>query len=306
MASRNWKSHAGRLALIAALVLLAGWLLGHPVAVAAVAAGMYATWHAVNLWRLHAWLQDHRSEIPASWGIWSEIYDALNSMDKQNRRQREEYRAMIGDFRALTDAFPDATLVIDGNDDITWFNNAAQRLLELRIPEDLGQNVTNLLRGPDFADWLAVQAEVKSPLEMPSPRSDHLWLNISAIPFREDLRLVILRDVTEVHNLEQIRRDFVANISHELRTPLTVLQGYLEVLQQNPSGGVAEAVSRMQAQAVQMKSLLDDLLELSRLQQVEKHDEDSRVDVCAMLMQLKEQAEELSGGRHKIGDLGRP
>ncbi|MDT8320615.1 MAG: phosphate regulon sensor histidine kinase PhoR [Xanthomonadales bacterium] len=300
MASRHWTFHAGTLALCAGLVLLLGWIVGHPVIVTAIFAGAYLAWHAVNLRRLHAWLQNHQAEIPESHGVWADIYDGLNTMDKQNRRQREEYRAMIGEFRALTDAFPDATLVIDENDDITWFNNAAQTLLELRIPEDLGQNVTNLLRGPDFADWLAVQGQVKSPLEMPSPLSDNTWLNISAIAFRENLRLIILRDVTEVHNVERIRRDFVANISHELRTPLTVLQGYLEILQQNPSGGVADAVSRMQVQAIQMKSLLDDLLELSRLQRAENRGEDSCIDVCAMLMQLKEQAEELSGGHHRL------
>ena len=274
--------------------------MGHPVIITAIFAGAYLAWHAVNLWRLHAWLQNHQTEIPESHGVWADIYNGLKAMDKQNQRQREEYRSMIGEFRALTDAFPDATLVIDENDDITWFNNAAQTLLELRIPEDLGQNVTNLLRGPDFADWLAVHGRVKSPLEMPSPCSDNTWLSISAIAFRESLWMIILRDVTEVHNVEKIRRDFVANISHELRTPLTVLQGYLEILQQNPSGGVADAVSRMQVQAVQMKSLLDDLLELSRLQQAQNRGEDACIDVCALLMQLKEQAEELSGGRHRL------
>jgi two-component system phosphate regulon sensor histidine kinase PhoR len=100
--------------------------------------------------------------------------------------------------------------------------------------------------------------------------------------------------------VEQIRRDFVANISHELRTPLTVLQGYLELLQENESSDVSEAVARMLAQTAQMQMLLEDLLELSRLQSDEIHGEEEAVDIPAMLMQLKEQADELSRGRHEL------
>jgi two-component system phosphate regulon sensor histidine kinase PhoR len=92
----------------------------------------------------------------------------------------------------------------------------------------------------------------------------------------------------------------VANISHELRTPLTVLQGYLELLKDNASEEVGDAVTRMLAQTAQMQALLDDLLELSRLQSDEIQGQEERVDVPAILMQLKEQAEELSRGRHEL------
>ena len=68
------------------------------------------------------------------------------------------------------------------------------------------------LRGTDFANWLAVQGRIKSPLEIQSPRNDNIWLQVSAVALRENERLIILRDFTDVHNVEQIRRDFVANI----------------------------------------------------------------------------------------------
>jgi two-component system phosphate regulon sensor histidine kinase PhoR len=207
---------------------------------------------------------------------------------------------MLGEFRQLTDAFPDATLVIDGHRNITWFNQAAISLLGLRSPQDLGKPVTNLLRGPDFANWLAVQGRVKSPLEMPSPKNDNIWLSVNAFAFQEGQRLIVLRDNTDVHNLEQIRRDFVANMSHELRTPLTVLQGYLEMLQDSVPTEVADAVTRMLTQTAQMQMMLDDLLELSRLQSDEIQGEEEIIDVPGMLMQLKEQADELSRGRHQL------
>jgi two-component system phosphate regulon sensor histidine kinase PhoR len=300
MTARNWKLHAGRLLAAVLAVMVAGWLAGHPVVVASAALLAYLAWHLWNLWRLFRWLHEGGADVPESWGIWADVYDRIATLEKDKQAQKERYRAILGEFRNLTDAFPDATLVLDAGRNLTWFNRAAARMLGLRSPQDLGKPVTNLLRDPDFGNWLAIQGQVKSPLEMHSPRSDNVWLSVTAIPFQENQRLVILRDNTEVHNVEQIRRDFVANISHELRTPLTVLQGYLELLQDNESNEVSDAVARMLAQTAQMQALLDDLLELSRLQSDEIQGEEEAVDVPGMLMQLKEQAEELSRGQHEL------
>jgi two-component system phosphate regulon sensor histidine kinase PhoR len=300
MAVRNWKIHAGRLFMAAVLLVVAGWLSGFAWQLPLVFLLAYLGWHLANLWRLLRWLQVPGATVPGSYGIWSDIYERIAALEKENRRQSERYRGMIDEFRQLTDAFPDATLVIDRNGNINWFNRAATGLLGLRSPEDLGKPVTNLLRGPDFANWLAVEDRVRSPLEMPSPRSDNIWLSVSAFAFQDQQRLIVLRDNTEVHNVEQIRRDFVANISHELRTPLTVLQGYLELLREHRASDVGDAVDRMLTQTAQMQALLDDLLELSRLQSDEVQGEDEVVDVPAMLMQLKEQADELSRGKHDM------
>jgi two-component system phosphate regulon sensor histidine kinase PhoR len=300
MPSRSWRFHAGRVLLLTAAIFLLGWAAGFPFLALGIALAGYLLWQTINLGRLYRWVRNPGAEVPQSYGLWADIYDGISVMEVRDRRQKESYRAVIGDFRDLTNAFPDATLAIDEKDAITWFNLAAEKLLSLKDPGDLGQPVTNLLRGPDFADWLAVQGEVKSPLEMPSPRGDGRWLTINAVAFQEDQRLIILRDTTEVHRLEKIRRDFVANISHELRTPLTVVQGYLELLDQHPSSDVAEAVGKMLQQTGQMQSLLDDLLELSRLQSGELQGEEEVVDIDAVLMQLKEQAEELSRGNHEL------
>jgi len=300
MAARSWKVHAGRLLLSAVLVISLGWLIGQPAKLAVACLVLYLSWHLTNLWRLFAWLHSPGTTVPESFGIWSDIFERIAALEKDNLKQKEQYRAMLGEFRQLTDALPDATLVIDGNRNMTWFNQAASVLLGLRSPQDLGKPVTNLIRGPNFANWLVVQGHVRSPLEMASPGNDNIWLSVSAFSFRQDQKLIILRDNTEVHNVEQIRRDFVANMSHELRTPLTVLQGYLEMLQEHESREVSSAVDRMLSQTAQMQMLLDDLLELSRLQSDEIQGQEEIVDVPGLLLQLKEQADELSRGRHQM------
>ncbi len=290
----------GRLILSAIIILVAGWLAGYPGEALALTLAGYTSWHVINTWRLFRWLHNSGDDIPESFGLWADIFDTINSLEQRNQKQKAQYRAIIGEFQSLTDAFPEATLVIDENDQITWFNNAASSLLGLKIPGDLGQAVTNLLRGPDFADWLAIQGEIKSRLEMPSPKSDTTWLSVNAVSFHDKQRLIILGDISDVHQLEQVRRNFVENISHELKTPLTVLLGYLELLQQEPPGKISDALKRMQEQALQMNSMLNDLLELSRLQSDEIQKDEEIVNVPAMLLKLREQAEELSRGKHKL------
>ncbi len=300
MTARSWKFHSGRMLLVIMFIALAGWFLGQTVLVLGATAIVFLAWQLANVWRLRNWLSRPEIDVPESYGIWAEIFNSLRERTRYRRQQESSYKTMIAEFQSLTNALPDATLIIDSHDNITWCNDSAVALLGLQIPQDLGQAVTNLLRGPDFAQWLAADDRANNKLEMPSPLNDNRWWHINAVPFQQDQWLVVLRDITEIHNVEQVRRDFVANISHELRTPVTVFLGYLELLQNHPEPEVASAVERMQTQALNMKALLDDLLELSRLQSDEIQGEEQDIDIPGMLEQLKEQAEEISGGRHLL------
>jgi two-component system phosphate regulon sensor histidine kinase PhoR len=127
-----------------------------------------------------------------------------------------------------------------------------------------------------------------------------MWLEISSVPIHKGRQLIIFRDISEVHHLDRVRKDFVTNVSHELRTPLTVMRGYLEILQDRPEDELTGPFRRMHAQAIQMQAMLDDLLELSRLQSLDEQGEIEPVDVPAILMQIKEQAQEISRGRHEL------
>jgi two-component system phosphate regulon sensor histidine kinase PhoR len=232
--------------------------------------------------------------------MWADIFDRIAKLQKQNKKRQRQYQEVIDDFQGLADAFPDATLVINNHDVITWFNDSAVQLLGLKSPDDRGQTVTNLIREPAFADWLSVHDKLQSTLEVTCPIDDNIMLEISVVRFRKNQRLLILRDITDLSNLDRMRRDLIANISHELRTPLTVLLGYLEMAKIQADEINPEAVERMFEQAQQMHALLEDLLELSRLQEAEKHEEGIEIDMPALLAELKEQAEYLSQGKHKF------
>jgi len=263
---------------------------------------LYLGWLSYNSFRLYRWLQAWEEKPPESLGMWSDIFDRIAALQKQNVKRSLQYQQVIDDFEGLTDAFPDATLVINDQGLIRWFNDSAVHLLDLKVPDDKGQAVTNLIREPAFTDWLSVQDKIHSTLDIVCPVDDNISLQISAVRFRKNQRLLILRDITEIRNLERIRQDLVANVSHELRTPLTVLLGYLEILKTQPEEASPEAIDRMFLQAEQMHDLLEDLLELSRLEDTDNQNfEDADVvDISALLAQIAEQAEELSQGQHKL------
>ena len=300
MSAGRLKSHALKAALVFAGIAAAGWALGRPVEILLGALSAWAAWHLVNIVRLYLWLRLPKKRGLRGFGIWREIFSGTGAMELRSRKQKKRYKAMIKDFSNVTDAFPDATLIIDENDKLNWFNASARNLLELEEERDIGRPVSNCIDSAAFRNWLASRGEDDHFLEMPYPEHQNNWFDISDIAIRGKRRLIILRDISELHHVERIRRDFVTNISHELRTPLTVMRGYLELLLDRPKDDLTDAVERMLTQAMQMQSMLDDLIELARLQTVESTGQESVVDVPAMLWQLREQAEEISRGDHEI------
>ena len=130
------------------------WILAHPILAILVALATYFFWHFFNALRLYIWIRNPDRKKPGSLGLWKDIFARIASMEQRNRRQKKRYQSMIADFRNVTDAFPDATLIIDENARLTWFNSAARALLDLRGQEEIGRPVTNLVRDTSFTDWL--------------------------------------------------------------------------------------------------------------------------------------------------------
>jgi two-component system phosphate regulon sensor histidine kinase PhoR len=127
-----------------------------------------------------------------------------------------------------------------------------------------------------------------------------LSLRITPFGERKRQRLVVARDITKVYHLNMIRRDFVANASHELRTPLTVIAGFLENLvdsQETPERH-RRPLQLMSNQTERMRSIVEDLLTLSRLEMDDLSTEAVPVDVPEELALILHEARALSDGRH--------
>ena len=113
---------------------------------------------------------------------------------------------------------------------------------------------------------------------------------------------MVVRDVTRIHNLEQMRKDFVANVSHELRSPLTVIVGYLEALEDDEllAAEFRRPVAQMSQQASRMSLIVEDLLQLSRLEATPGAASAEPVAVAGILETIAKDARALSDGAHRV------
>ena len=290
-------------ALFAAAGALVGAIFGHPTAGAGIGLALCLARHLYFLSVLRGWVdQPKRVELPEPAGAWGEIYGRLLDLQRSNRKRKKRLAAMLAQFQASAEALPDGALVTEARGEIVWFNTAARALLGLRSPQDLGQRLVNLLRHPEFAEHFE-RGDFEKEVEIPSPLNPAAILSLRVVPYGDDQRLLMVRDVSELHRLERIRRDFVANASHELRTPLTVLRGYIDMMMPEAQRGLAEwraPLAEMHAQAARMEALVRDLLKLARLEGEVAGARPDVLDAPALIEQALVEARGLSKGQHRI------
>jgi two-component system phosphate regulon sensor histidine kinase PhoR len=292
-------------ALLFALVGAGGGLaFDQPWAGACAGLALFLVRNVYYLAALRAWV-DHpkRIELPEPRGAWGDVYEKLLDLQRSNRKRKKKLAAMLAQFQASAEALPDGAVVMERRGELVWFNTAAQALLGLRLPQDLGQRLPNLLRHPDFTEYFE-REQFDREVEIPSPISSLATLALRVVPYGADgQRLLMVRDVSEVKRLEVIRRDFVANASHELRTPLTVLRGYIEMMLPETQRTLAEwraPLAEMHAQAARMDALVRDLLRLARLEAETATTRQDVLDVPVLIERALVEARSLSKGQHKF------
>jgi two-component system, OmpR family, phosphate regulon sensor histidine kinase PhoR len=216
---------------------------------------------------------------------------------KATRRHRR-LSALLGAMRALGRALPDGLAVIDENARLVWRNSQANVLLGGEL-----NNVSPLRLGLIFSDARAqawFESNSTEPLlDVPSPGNPSLRLSLKLLPFIDQHRLLIARDVSAAMRQAQVRRDFVANVSHELRTPLTVINGYLDTFEPEELPEYADVLAQMRHQSQRMVQIVEDLLTLARLDHATENPEDY-VATGPLLGYLLSDANGLSRGQHEV------
>jgi two-component system phosphate regulon sensor histidine kinase PhoR len=214
-----------------------------------------------------------------------------------DRARAQRLAKQLRDLRTVGCALSDALVLLDPDGCMRWCNPAAAQLLGIAWPRDRGVAVAARFGEGEAGAW--VRAGQGDGDDIASPVDPAVRLQLSLIPYGEHRRLLIARDISRVTRLEQVRRDFVANVSHELRTPLTVIHGYLELLDPEDVPTLAPVLNEMRAQSQRMRQIVEDLLELSRLE-MQQHLAEERVEMAPMLETLRREAEALSQGKHRI------
>ncbi|PWW08274.1 phosphate regulon sensor histidine kinase PhoR [Mangrovibacter plantisponsor] len=296
----SWRRLVLELALCCIPALLLGVFFGYlPWFLLASVTGLLV-WHFWNLLRLSWWLWVDRSMTPPTGsGSWEPLMYGIHQMQMRNKKRRKELGNLIKRFRSGAESLPDALVMMTEVGAIFWCNGLAIQLLNLRWPDDNGQNIVNLLRYPEFNQYIK-KRDFARPFNQVLNNGRHLEFRI--MPYTDGQWLMVVRDVTQMHQLEGARRNFFANVSHELRTPLTVLQGYLEMMQDQPLEGVVreKALVTMREQTSRMEGLVRQLLTLSRIEAAPALSLTDKIDVPLMLRLVDREAQTLSQGRHQI------
>ncbi len=245
----------------------------------------------------------HRMVPPFPQGLWGEIYRSAARHQQRERKRRRRQIRFIRRFREAAISVPDALVILDKRRCIEWANPMAAELMNVHWPQDDGKPLTELLSQAPLGEFIAADEYVR-PLELAPEHNRALMLSVRITPFgeRKRQRLVVGRDITEVFHLNLIRRDFVADASHELRTPLTVISGFLENLVDSPLTPEQHyrPLRLMSSQAERMRSIVEDLLTLSRLEMEDSAPQLQPVEVPEVLQLILDEARLLDQGGHEL------
>ena len=259
--------------------------------------------HIWQLFKLERWLNDAKVEtIPAAMGLWEEAFAKLYKMVKRHNQTKQELAAELKHIEQATAALPEGVAILNAANRIEWCNPLAELHFGLNAQRDILQDITYLVRQPEFVSYLQI-AEPDAPLVMHPSRHQDMILSIKLISYGDNKRLLISRDITQLERIENMRRDFVANVSHELRTPLTVVNGFVENLQDMTDlshDQVRHALGLVAEQTQRMSTLVSDLLTLSRLENDHSPPSQETIMMSDLLHEVYKDGELLSQGRHTL------
>lgn len=260
-----WQRELLRIIFIVAIATAAGMTFERPLLGALIGLAVSQILMFKRLNELFKW-SNNQGPAPQDSGLVGYSADVLirkeRVLNKKIARQAKQLKRIAEGIESLQDG----VLIVDQAGYMNAFNRASCHLLGLRVDTDKGQHITNLIRAPRFVKYFE-KGDYSEVLELESPHRLNLIVQVQVTQFGIDQKVIIVRDVTERQRVEQMRQNFIGDVSHELRTPLTVVNGYLEMLadsDMNP--GIMRAVRQMSEQTERMKSLVNDLLHLSKLE----------------------------------------
>jgi two-component system, OmpR family, phosphate regulon sensor histidine kinase PhoR len=262
-------------------------------------------WLIWDSWRFNQFDQQLRNAqaglpLQEGSGTWGQLTQRVRHLLRTRDQQLIQSDQRLQDFLSAIQASPGGVLLLDAQNRIEWCNQTGAQLLELDAQRDVMQHITNLVRAPEFSEYLTagdfshdvVFETASSTAQHPKRLDAQLHRYGSSVQGGISRLLMLVRDITALELAEAQRRDFVANVSHEIRTPLTVLSGFIETLQNLPldESQRSRYLGMMQEQSQRMQSLVSDLLTLSRLEASPTPSFETRLPASQLMAQLERDA----------------
>ena len=227
---------------------------------------------------------------PADNDVYDELSPLLGKINHQNQviaQQMESLKEMQEEFTSITENMSEGFLVLDKNTDILSYNTSALRLLgaEAALAES-HESALALNRSAGFRS--AVDSALAGSRSEQLVRHGGRCCQVMANPvFRDgevEGAVVVILDITEREERENLRREFTANVSHELKTPLTSISGFAEIIQNGivKAEDIPRFAGNIYMESQRLISLVDDILNLSRLDEADVQLEWEDFDLSAL------------------------
>ncbi len=218
----------------------------------------------------------HRLHPPNNFEL-AGLAKALNVMATQLEDRIETVIRQRNEYEAVLSSMSEGVIAINNEEYILNINQSGRNMFKLNPSDIKGKSIQEILRNRDFHQFVSSAVSDEQPKEgdfvihqntprIVSTRSAPLYA-----PGGDRIgSLLVFNDVTRIRHLENVRKDFVANISHEIKTPLTAIQGFIETLSQNPDLNREETrrcIEIIERHVIRLNSIVDDLLSLARIEQ---------------------------------------
>jgi signal transduction histidine kinase len=191
---------------------------------------------------------------------------AAAARSREDLALRERLRNAEAD-RLRTDlvlsSMPEGVLLFGADGETVYANPGAERHIGV-VPRSISAVLPLAIR-----DAAVRAGALREAAEAEAETGGHRWLRGSAIPVGDEGILLVLRDVTDTHLLDAIRRDFVANASHELKTPAASIQATAETIRGaalDDPDALRRFAGHLERESGRLSRIIADLLDLSRLE----------------------------------------
>jgi two-component system phosphate regulon sensor histidine kinase PhoR len=210
-----------------------------------------------------------------------ELADTFNEMTDRVRMLFEEVARRREELESIVSSIQDGLLVVDAEGRVLLRNQSFEEIAGAEVAE--GRFYWEVVRVPQLDDLVRRTVAECSGHVQEIAIGETTYLCSAAFLASRESAVVLLHDISGIKNLERIKKDFVVNLSHELRTPLTAISGFLETLEDEVSEDGGHYLGIVRRHTARLTSIVEDLLQLSALEDTGAGLELESVDVKAMI-----------------------
>ncbi|MGD8351385.1 MAG: ATP-binding protein, partial [Nitrospirota bacterium] len=284
------------------------------VIVVLLVTGGFSLWQGGRLRRLVAQLTDFSRAVAggdlgrrihvAEGGEFGEIASNLNSMSSELRGMVESLEEEKNRLEVILKSVPDALLITDAKGAIVLASSASRAFFGSPVPLE-GRNCMEAVRNHDFAELVdGVRNNLvheSGEIRLDYPEEKFVFVRVSPLFYKKSELsgfVAVFHDTTRMKRLEEVRKDFVANVSHELKTPITAIKGFADTLLEGAiedRENATKFVSTIKTHSERINSLVDDLMMISKIElgviRIDKAETDLAEVVENVFGMLREKAE---------------